>query len=212
MEEVTQDLRQALPSDLRALAAYLVAKAENRRALTPQVADAVQRQQRRAQASAANSADSQVDAMGASPPSRTNTDSTNDEGALIYTSACAGCHQGPRAMPYGGIDLALSSAISGPSAQNLVNVILYGLPAAEVAHSSIMPGFAASLRDGQVAALARYLRSRFSDQPPWTNIDESVHAARDARQTVSPAPSSERAPQMQRTSGSQQPPAKAGGL
>lgn len=201
MEEVTQDLRQAAPADLRTLAAYLVAQAENRRALTPQVAGAVQLQQKRAQASAANSADSQADAIGASPPGRTNTDITNEEGALIYTGACAGCHEGPRAMPYGGIDLALSSAISGPSAQNLVNVVLYGLPATEVAHRSIMPGFAASLRDGQVAALARYLRGRFSDQPPWTDIDESVHAARNARQTVSPAPSSERvSPQMQRTS------------
>ena len=30
-----------------------------------------------------------------------------DEGALIYAGACAGCHEGPRALPYGGIDLAL---------------------------------------------------------------------------------------------------------
>jgi mono/diheme cytochrome c family protein len=200
MGEVTQDLRQAPPADLRALAAYIVAQSENKRALTPQVAGAVQRQQKRARASAANSADSQVDAIGASPPSRTNADGTNDEGALIYTGACAGCHAGPRAMPYGGIDLALSSGISAPSAQNLVNVILYGLPAAEAAHSPIMPGFAASLSDGQVAALARYLRSRFSDQPPWSDIEESVHAARKDRQTASRAPSSERAsPQMQRT-------------
>jgi mono/diheme cytochrome c family protein len=200
MEEVTQDLRQASPADLRALAAYVVAQAENRRALTPQVAGAVQLQQKRAQASAANSADSQVDAIGASPPSRTNTGGANDAGALIYTGACAGCHGGPRALPYGGIDLALSSGVSGPSAQNLVNVILYGLPAAEAAHGPIMPGFAASLSDGQVVALARYLRSRFTDRPPWTDIDESVHAARNARQTVSPVPRSKHAsPQMQRT-------------
>jgi mono/diheme cytochrome c family protein len=165
------------------------------------VAGAVQLQQKRGQASAANSADSQVDAIGASPPGPTKSDGTNDEGALIYTGACAGCHEGPRAMPYGGIDLALSGGISAPSAQNLVNVILYGLPAAEAAHSPIMPGFAASLSDGQVAALVRYLRSRFSDQPPWTDIDASVRAARKARQTVNPAPSSEAAlPQMQRTS------------
>jgi mono/diheme cytochrome c family protein len=201
MGQVTQELRQASPADLRALAAYVVAQAENRRALTPQVAGAVQLQQKRAQASAANSADSQADAIGASSPSRTNTGGTNDESALIYTGACAGCHEGPRALPYGGIDLALSSAISGPSAQNLINVILYGLPAAEAAHGPIMPGFAASLSDGQLAALARYLRSRFSDQPPWTDIEEGVHAARNARQTASPVPSSEHAsPQMQRTS------------
>ncbi len=201
MEEVTQDLRQASPTDLRALAAYVVARGENRRALRPQVAGAVALQQKRSQAGAANSADSQADANGANPPSRAKPEGTNDEGALIYAGACAGCHQGPRAVPYGGIDLALSSGVSGPSAQNLVNVILYGLPAGGVARSAIMPGFAASLRDGQVAALVRYLRSRFSDQPPWTDIDESVHAARNGRQTVTPAPSSVRAsPQMQRTS------------
>lgn len=201
MEEVTQDLRQASPADRSALAAYVVAQGENRRALSPLVADAVQRQQKRAEAGAATSADSQADAAGASPPGRTDTKSTNDEGALIYAAACAGCHEGPRGIPYGGIDLALSSGISGPSAQNLINVILYGLPAVGVARRAIMPGFAASLRDGQVAALARYLRRRYSDRPPWTDIDESVHTARNVRPTISPAPSGERAsPQMQRTS------------
>jgi mono/diheme cytochrome c family protein len=201
MEEVRRDLRQARPSDLRSLAAYIAAQGKHRRALAPQAAAAVQLQQGRDRAGAANSADSQVDAIGASSPSRTSTDRTNDEGALIYTAACAACHDGPRAMPYGGIDLALSSGISGPTAQNLVNVILNGLPAAEAAHSSIMPGFAASLSDSQVAALARYLRTRFSDQPPWTDIEGSVRAARNAGQTVSPAPSSEGAsPQMQQSS------------
>ncbi len=97
---------------------------------------------------------------------------------MIYAGACAGCHEGPRALPYGGIDLMLSSGITGPSADNLVNVVLYGLPAAEAARAPIMPGFAGAMSNAQVIALARYLRARFSDAGPWTDIAKSIHDAR----------------------------------
>jgi len=106
------------------------------------------------------------------------------EGAVIYASACAGCHQGPRAVPYGGIDLALSSAISGPNADNLVNVVLNGLPAAAGARSGIMPGFAATLNDRQLVALANYLRGRFSDKGQWQDVDKSVRDGRSGRRPV----------------------------
>ena len=43
---------------------------------------------------------------------------------MIYAATCSGCHRGPRAMPFGGIDLALSSGIAAPSAANLINVVL----------------------------------------------------------------------------------------
>ena len=127
----------------------------------------------------------------------------NGEGARLYAAACAGCHEGPRAMPYGGIDLALSSGITGPSARNLVNVVLHGLPAAEAARSPIMPGFAATLDDRQSAALATYLRARFSDKPAWNDVENTVREARRAEQaaTTRPAPSEEAVPPAtQRTS------------
>jgi anthranilate phosphoribosyltransferase len=41
-----------------------------------------------------------------------------------------------------------------------------------------MPGFADSMTDEQIAALLTYLRARFSNQPPWTDIAETVRNAR----------------------------------
>jgi mono/diheme cytochrome c family protein len=104
----------------------------------------------------------------------------NDQGASIYVSACAGCHEGPRAMPFGGINLALSSGIAGPNPTNLFNVVLYGLPAADAAHAPIMPGFAAAISDAQLIALARYLRAHFTDKEPWRDMENSLREARSA--------------------------------
>jgi mono/diheme cytochrome c family protein len=44
--------------------------------------------------------------------------------------------------------------------------------------SPIMPGFADSMDDGQVAALLNYLRTRFSNRPAWTGIEKTVADAR----------------------------------
>ena len=41
-----------------------------------------------------------------------------------------------------------------------------------------MPGFANSMNDAQIASLLNYLRARFSNQPAWTGIENSVAAAR----------------------------------
>src|SRR6202012_3593079 len=45
----------------------------------------------------------------AAPPSQ--TDAT---GASIYAAACATCHESGRPLPYGGVNLGLTTAISGP--------------------------------------------------------------------------------------------------
>jgi mono/diheme cytochrome c family protein len=113
-----------------------------------------------------------------------------DAGALIYQSTCATCHDSGRSLPYGGINLALSTGPSGPNARNVINVVLWGLPAASGERSPIMPGFANVLNDGQLADLLRYVRAHFSDKPPWTRIDDDVRTARSnaPRVNVSPAP------------------------
>jgi mono/diheme cytochrome c family protein len=99
-------------------------------------------------------------------------------GGAIYAAACAGCHESGRPPPYGGINLALSTAISGPDPRNLANIVLAGVPPVEGERSPIMPGFAASMSDAQVAALLTYLRSRFSKRPAWTDLDSVVAEAR----------------------------------
>jgi mono/diheme cytochrome c family protein len=183
MAKVAADLRSVPDADVRAIATYVAAQSGNPGAVAGPVAAQVQAQAERGNAIAAANADSQANVLHAA-------EAKNDDGAAIYTGACAGCHEGPRAMPYGGIDLALSSSISGPNANNLINVVLYGLPAAAAAHAPIMPGFANAIDDGQLAALVRYLRARFSAKGSWADIENSVHAARSAQHamTASHAP------------------------
>jgi mono/diheme cytochrome c family protein len=183
MAEVAGDLHSVREQDIRAIAAYLAEQAGQARPPDDHVVRQQVAQSERVKGNLANSADSQAAVTGA-------TDTDSEEGASVYLAACAGCHEGPRAMPFGGIDLALSTAIAGPNAGNLFNVVLYGLPAADAAHAPIMPGFGAAMNDPQLIALARYLRAHFSDKEPWHDVENSLRQARDAARggTTRPAP------------------------
>jgi mono/diheme cytochrome c family protein len=103
---------------------------------------------------------------------------TEATGASIYAAACATCHETGRPLPYGGVNLGLSTAISGPDPRNAVNIILSGIRPVEGERSPIMPGFANSMTDDQVSAVLNYLRSRFSNQPAWTGVEKTVEDAR----------------------------------
>jgi mono/diheme cytochrome c family protein len=102
----------------------------------------------------------------------------NEAGASIYEAACATCHETGRPLPYGGVNLGLSTAISGPDPRNAANIVLSGIRAVEGERSPIMPGFAASMDDVQIVALLGYLRARFSNQPAWTGVEKTVEDAR----------------------------------
>lgn len=190
MAEVANDLHAVPQQDIHAMAVYLAAQIGEAKLPSAKVEQQQGGQNQRGKTSAASSADSQA------AVSRTNGTPSSDEGAMIYVSACAGCHEGPRAMPFGGIDLALSSGVAGPTPTNLFNVVLYGLPAAEAARVPVMPGFAAVMTDSQLVALARYLRAHFTDKEPWQNVEQSLRAARSSARaaTVRSAPSDRLSP------------------
>jgi mono/diheme cytochrome c family protein len=101
-----------------------------------------------------------------------------DPGAPIYEAACATCHESARPLPYGGVDLNRSTAISATDPRNLANIVISGVQPVAGEHSPIMPGFGNSMDDRQIAALLAYLRARFGKGPAWTNIDETVTQAR----------------------------------
>jgi mono/diheme cytochrome c family protein len=99
-------------------------------------------------------------------------------GAAIYAAACASCHESGRPLPYGGVNLALSTAVTSPNPRNLANIVLAGVPAVAGERGPIMPGFASSMTDAQVASLLHYLRARFSKEQPWTGVEKIVADAR----------------------------------
>ncbi len=156
MAEVVSNLSEVPESDVRAIATYM---ADVFGAPTPE-------QKRRGDEALASSKQ-------APQPS-------DNAGAKIFAAACATCHVTDRAPPFGGINLALATALTGPDARNAANIVLSGIRPTAGERSPIMPGFADSMSDGQIAEVLDYLRTRVSNAPPWTNTSDIV---RDARRT-----------------------------
>jgi mono/diheme cytochrome c family protein len=102
------------------------------------------------------------------------------EGAMLYAAACAQCHDGAQALPFGGITLPQSIGVSGESPRDLFNVILYGLPPAEGETAPMMPAFSGAFDDRQLLEMASWMRLRFSRKPPWPDA-EMEHELREAR-------------------------------
>jgi mono/diheme cytochrome c family protein len=157
MAQVVSNLSAAPDSDVRAIAVYMAGVAG-----VPALERTREGEAARAQAR--------------TPSLLSSPDST--PGASIYAAACASCHEGGRAQPYGGVNLALSTAISGPDPRNTANIVLSGVHAVEGERSPIMPGFAGSMDDQQISDLLNYLRARFSSQPAWTGVERAVADAR----------------------------------
>jgi mono/diheme cytochrome c family protein len=96
-------------------------------------------------------------------------------GAQIFAGACAGCHgAGAPMMLAGRPSLALGTAVTAPTARNATQIILHGLQPATGQSGPYMPAFAASLTDGQIAAVLSYIRARYTDRPAWSDLDHSV--------------------------------------
>jgi mono/diheme cytochrome c family protein len=107
---------------------------------------------------------------------------SGEAGGTIYAVACASCHDSGRPLPLGGVHLSLSTALSGDSPANLLNIMMQGLPAADHVIAPIMPGFDGVLSDKQIIDLAHFLRSRFAGKPDWEGIAEAIRKARAARE------------------------------
>jgi mono/diheme cytochrome c family protein len=106
-------------------------------------------------------------------------------GADVYAASCAGCHEGGELLPFGGIDLALSSAVNASEPRNIIFVTLAGLPAADGRAAGMMPSFDGAISNEELAALLQYLRLRFSDTP-WSNLGTRIKTARRAPEENGP--------------------------
>jgi mono/diheme cytochrome c family protein len=178
MARVVANLAQVPDDDVRAIAAYMAgvfgAPTPERKRTGEEVL---------AEAAPGRNAPSQSEAARRYPP-----------GAAIYAAACATCHESGRPPPYGGVNPALSSAVTGPDPRNLANIVLSGVRPVEGERSPIMPGFAASMQDSEIAALANFLRARFGNQPAWADVEQVVADARRLQAAVAQAPPPRNAP------------------
>jgi mono/diheme cytochrome c family protein len=104
------------------------------------------------------------------------------EGRVIYEGTCMLCH-GAAERPAGAssreaLHLALSTSVHLETPGNLVRIVLQGIAPPDGAPGPFMPGYAAALTDGQLAALIAYLRADFSDRPAWQNVDREIRRVR----------------------------------
>jgi mono/diheme cytochrome c family protein len=101
------------------------------------------------------------------------------EAATIYAGACAQCHDpSGRSFSARGIHLAESKAVAMPDPRNLIHIILEGIEPPAGAPAALMPGFGAAFTDEQLAALIRFVRATFSDQPAWNGVQDQVKKLR----------------------------------
>jgi mono/diheme cytochrome c family protein len=99
--------------------------------------------------------------------------------ARLYAAACLSCHYNSATGPISARpELALNSALTLAEPTNFIQVVLKGISNKEGAPGLVMPAYASSFSDADVASLAAYLRRTRTRLPPWTDLEKKVAAAR----------------------------------
>jgi mono/diheme cytochrome c family protein len=102
-----------------------------------------------------------------------------DADANLYASACLSCHYNAETGPLKKRpELALNSALALPEPTNFIQPVLRGVGSKDGAPGLVMPAYASSLSDAEVARIAAYLRRTRTTRPPWPNLEKNVSAAR----------------------------------
>jgi nicotinate dehydrogenase subunit B len=160
MAPVVAELKRVPDRDIRAIANYLAS-------FNPQALPA----SGEAALAAKLEAVTAVKAVEASPA-----------GSRIYDAACAVCHQVGGPPLFGARpSLALNTNLHSSRPDNLVQVILHGIPKPAITDLGYMPGFAGSFSDAQVADLVNYLRAQFAPvKPAWSDVAATVARLRPA--------------------------------
>jgi mono/diheme cytochrome c family protein len=102
-----------------------------------------------------------------------------DADANLYASACLSCHYNAETGPHEKRpELALNSALALPEPTNFIQPVLRGVGSKDGASGLVMPAYASSLSDAEVARIGAYLRRTRTTRPPWPDLEKSVSAAR----------------------------------
>lgn len=169
MANVVDNLSLADPSDVSAMAHYLVSlgHSERRNAVKIPAPSGPERLPQVAGAQAAT-------------PSK-----PSDPGGAIYVAVCASCHESDRPLPLGGLRLGLSTAVADKTPANLVKLVVQGIPASTSGSvRPIMPGFGDVLSDRQIQDLANYLRTHLTGKQPWEGVTKAIAEARGDREAA----------------------------
>jgi mono/diheme cytochrome c family protein len=98
----------------------------------------------------------------------------NPQGAELYAGVCATCHETGGHVPFTVASLGQHTSLHGPDPRNVIHVVLHGIQPAEGTVGAIMPAFADTLNDAQIAEIVGYLRARFGSGPQWSNIADEI--------------------------------------
>lgn len=181
MQPVVRSLRKVPNEDVRAMAVYIAS-------LTGGDSQAAQRtqaaldfaRQREAKPWATAATEGRADGS---------AERESSAGAAIFAGACATCHHAGGALPVSRpVALGLSSTVHAPDPTNLLHIILDGIHPPLGTAGPMMPGFAGTLTDPQIVALAAYVRGQFSDKPAWSGIDTTLSTLRQKPQPRAEAP------------------------
>jgi cytochrome c553 len=103
----------------------------------------------------------------------------HDPDADLYVSACMSCHYNAEPVPLPvRPELALNSALTLSEQTNFIQAVLKGVGDTEGAPGLVMPEYASSLSDEEIARLASYLRRTRTKYPPWNDLESKVSKIR----------------------------------
>jgi len=107
-------------------------------------------------------------------------DRMHPEGATLFAGACASCHEAgaPMMMQQGRPPLGWGTALHVDAAHDTLHVIVQGFAPPVGRAGPSMPAFGNDFTDRQLAEIAAYLRARYTDLPPWPNLEQAVSDVR----------------------------------
>ena len=106
-------------------------------------------------------------------------DKSDPEGAALFAGACASCHApGAPMMQQGRPPLSWGTPLRVDSPHDTLHVIVEGLASPAGPTGPTMPAFGNDFTDRQIAQIVAYLRARFTDLPPWPDLEQAVAAVR----------------------------------
>ena len=101
------------------------------------------------------------------------------EGASLFAGACANCHEaGAPMMQQGRPPLAWGTPLRVDSPHDTLHLIMGGLASPAGPAGPTMPAFGNDFTDHQIAEIAAYLRARYTDLPPWQDIEPTISGLR----------------------------------